>query len=131
MTDTSVAQQAAAEAKMRLPWFVVVSPEFYDDAHDTGYGWEGWATNIDDAVAQALAQCHRDNDRDPENPEDDIDPENAKVHFAEIDFRRLAGALVHWARSMGGWQTPLWRAMEAAVLEADVTVAPLDPTEGR
>ena len=57
------------EAAIRLPWFVKVSPEFYDDRSDTGYGWEGWAFNADDAVAQALEQCHLDNDHEPEQRE--------------------------------------------------------------
>jgi len=43
---------------MRLPWFVKVSPEFYDDPCDVGFGWEGWATDEDDAVTQALEECH-------------------------------------------------------------------------
>ena len=88
------------------------------------------ATDQDDAVAQALEECHLINDRDPENREDDLDPERAKVHVAEIDFRRFAGPLVHWARSEGGCKTPLWEAMEAAVMSAGLPVLPLDMSEG-
>jgi len=130
MTDAGFAPLDATEASTRLPWFVNVSPEYYDDDADTGYGWEGWAANEDDAVVQALKQCHRVNDREPEDREDDLDPERAKVHVAEIDFRRFAGPLVHWARSMGGWETPLWQAMEAAVTAAGLPVVPLDRGEG-
>ncbi len=57
MADGNPMPSEAKEVKMRLPWFVTVSPEFYDDACDTGYGWEGWATDQDDAVAQALEEC--------------------------------------------------------------------------
>ncbi|MGI8839454.1 MAG: hypothetical protein ACR2F8_01495 [Caulobacteraceae bacterium] len=119
----------AKHVKTRLPWFVTVSPEFYDDACDTGFRWEGWAADEDDAVAQALAECHLINDRDPENREDDVDRERAKVHVAEIDFRRFAGPLVHWARSVAACKTPLWKAMEAAVVEAGLPVLPLELSE--
>ena len=77
-------------------------------------------------MAQALEECHLINDRDPENREDDLDPERAKVHVAEIDFRRFAGPLVHWARSRGGCETVLWKAMEAAVTAAGLPVVPFD-----
>jgi len=126
MADGNPMPSEAKEVKMRLPWFVTVSPEFYDDACDTGYGWEGWATDEDDAVAQALEECHLINDRDAEDREDDLDPERAKLHVAEIDFRRFAGPLVHWARSMGGCDTPLWKTMEAAVMTAGLPVVPFD-----
>jgi hypothetical protein len=76
-------------------------------------------------ASAALENCHIINDREPENREDDVDPDRAKVHVAEIDFRRFAGPLLHWARLMGGRDTPLWRAMEAAVRQAGLTVAPL------
>ena len=115
--------------KARLPWFVKVSPEFYDDDHDVGYGWEGWAEDENDAVAQALEQCHLENEREPECHDEDVDPERARVHVAEIDFYRLAGPLVHWAQSMGGWDTPPWKTMEAAVAMADLPVRPLDLSE--
>jgi len=129
---TANAIQAPAEdgeAKKRLPWFVKVSPRFYDDACDVGFGWEGWATDDDDAVAQALEECHLFNEREPESYDEDVDPRRAKVHVAEIDFRRFAGPLLHWARTMGGWETPLWKAMEAAVTAARLPVAPLDVSE--
>jgi len=115
--------------KTLLPWFVKVSPEFYDDARDVGYGWEGWAEDSDDAVAQALEECHLDNDRDPKFHDEDVDPRRAKVHVAEIDFRRLAGPLLHWAQTMGGWETPLWKTMETAVAVAGLPVRPLDLSE--
>ncbi|HEY5106723.1 MAG TPA: hypothetical protein VII73_08115 [Caulobacteraceae bacterium] len=117
----------AEEAQSPLPWFVKVSPEFYDDAYDVGFGWEGWAVDADDAVIQALEECHLINDRDPEDRDEDLDPKRAKIHVAEIDFRRFAGPLLHWARTMGGWETPLWRAMEAAVIAAGLPVLPLNP----
>jgi hypothetical protein len=110
----------------KLPWFVKVSPEFYDDPCDTGFGWEGWATDEEDAVAQALERCHVVNERDPDSHDEDVDPDRAKVHVAEIDFYRFAGPLVHWARSIGGVDTPLWNAMEAAVAAARLRVAPFD-----
>lgn len=130
MFDAGAVPRDVAEAKKRLPWFVKVSPEFYDDACDVGYGWEGWAADAADAVVQALEECHLDNDRDPERREEDVDPKHAKVHVAEIDFRRFAGPLVYWARTMGGWETPLWKAMEAAVTAAGLPVLPLDLSEG-
>lgn len=112
-----------------LPWYVCVSPEYYDDDADTGFGWEGWAVDEEDAIHQALEKCHLINDRDGEDREDDLDRGRAKVHVAEIDFRRFAGPLVHWVRSVGGGNTPLWTAMEAAVLEAGLVVAPLTTFE--
>lgn len=69
------------------------------------------------------------NEREPEFHEEDVDPRRAKVHVAEIDFRRFAGPLVHWARTTGGRETPLWKAMEAAVAAARLPVAPLDLSE--
>ena len=101
-----------------------MSPDYYDDAADTGFSWEGWAFNEDDAILRALEDCHVVNARDPEDREDDIDTGRAKVHVAEIDFRRFAGPLLHWARSMGGFETPLWRAIEEAVRQTGLTVAP-------
>jgi hypothetical protein len=126
MSDTVDTHADAAPEETRLPWFVNVSPYYYDDAADTGFGWEGWALDEVDAIRQALRDCHAVNDREPETKDDDIDPAQAIVHVAEIDFRRLAGPLVHWARSMGGFDTPLWRLMETAVHEANLSVAPLD-----
>jgi hypothetical protein len=110
------------ERSVRLPWFVNVSPEFYDDPGDTGFGWEGWATNEADAITQALEDCHAANGRDAE----DIDPETAQVHVAEIDFRRFAGPLLHWARATGNADAPIWKAMERAVIAAKLDVAPFE-----
>ncbi|MDQ2859629.1 MAG: hypothetical protein M3T55_02665 [Pseudomonadota bacterium] len=129
MAGAMPAARATRQAKIRLPWFVKVSPKFYDDAFDTGYGWEGWARDEHDALAQALEECRLDNDRDPEDREADLNPQGARVHVAEIDFRRLAGPLVHWARSEGGCETPLWKAMEAAVMAAGLPVLPLGLSE--
>jgi hypothetical protein len=126
MTDLPAKPDGVTQATPPLPWYVHVSPYYYDDAADTGFGWEGWAVDEEHAVRQALKDCFVVNDREPETEEDDTDPEQAKVHIAEIDFRRLAGPLVHWARSMGGWDTPLWQLMETAVLDAKLAVAPLD-----
>jgi hypothetical protein len=109
----------------RLPWYVNVSPEFYDDPHDTGFGWEGWAVSEEDAIAQALVACHRVNDREDYQYDEDVDPEAAKVHVAEIDFRRYAGALLHWARTTRNAHGPLWVAFERAVLAAKLDVVPL------
>ncbi|MHB8529821.1 MAG: hypothetical protein ACYC8V_09965 [Caulobacteraceae bacterium] len=127
MVDSTSAPDASPATKVRLPWFVTVSPEYSDDPYDTGYGWAGWAVDADDAVAQALEKCHRINDRDAEDRDEDLDPERARV--VEIDFHRLAGPLVHWARTTGGWDTPLWKAMEAAVAASDLPVGPLDLSE--
>lgn len=110
----------------RLPWYVTVSPEFYDDPGDTGFGWEGWATDENDAIAQALEACHVTNDGDTEDHADDVDPNAAKVHVAEIDFRRFAGPLLHWARATGNADAPIWKAMERAVIAAKVDVAPYE-----
>lgn len=126
MADGNLVSGEANRLKARLPWFVKVSPEFYDDAYDTGYGWEGWAADGNDAVAQALKECHLINDRDPEDGKDDLDQGRAKVHVAEIDFRRFAGPLVHWARSECVRDAPLWKAMEAAVAAAGLPIAPFD-----
>ena len=120
---------AATPPKPRLPWFVHLSPEFYDDACDNGFGWEGWAKDEEDAIKQALENCHTLNDREPYQREEDMDVDRAEVHVAEIDFRRFAGPLLHWAGTMGGWDTPLWRALEAAVREAGLTVAPIAEAE--
>ncbi len=108
-----------------MPWFVNVAPEYYDDREDAGFNWEGWATGEDDAVRKALRCCHEINERGPDELEADIDPDRATVYVAEIDFRQLAGPLLYWARSMGGWDTPVWNLMEAAVREARLEVAPL------
>ena len=110
----------------RLPWFVLISPEYCDDECDTGYGWEGWATDEDDAIAQALQDCFDANDRDVEDHAYDVDPFNAKLHTAEIDFRRFAGPLVHWARTTGNADAPMWRALEYAVAESKLIVAPFE-----
>ena len=130
MPETPNQCTPAALAKSRLPWFVCVSPEYYDDACDTGFSWEGWAVDEDEVVLQALFSCHTINDREPDCRLEDVDPSRAEVHVAEIDFRRFAGPLVHWARSMGGWDTPLWNAIEAAVVESGLEIAPLDPMNG-
>ena len=94
-----------------LPWYINVSPAFYDDPHDTGFGWEGWASNEHEAIPQALEACHRTNDREDYQHEEDVDPDAAQVHVAEIDFRRFAGPLLYWARSTGNAEGPLWKAM--------------------
>lgn len=129
MPATASKPREAEETQSLLPWFVKVSPEFYDDACDVGYGWEGWATDADDAVTQALEECHTDNDREPDWYDEDVDRKRAKVHVAEIDFRRFAGPLVHWARLAGASETPLWKAMEAAVAAAKLPVVPWTPGE--
>lgn len=108
----------------RLPWYVNVSPEFYDDPADTGFGWEGWAVDEDDAIAQALVACHRINDREDEQYDEDVDPDAAKVHVAEIDFRRFAGALLHWARETGNANGRLWATFERAVVAAKLEMGP-------
>jgi hypothetical protein len=131
MADSELATRDGGEFDIRLPWFVKVSPDYYDDPCDTGYGWEGWAVDADDAVAQALAECHLDNDREPDLHDADVDPARAKIHVVEVDFRRFAGPLVHWARTMGGWDSPVWDAMEAAVAKAGLAVAPFADVEGR
>jgi hypothetical protein len=125
MDDTSITPTGAKPLNIKLPWFVCVSPEYYYDADDTGFGWEGWAIDEDDAVRQALENCRLVNDRDPEDLDEDLDVNRAKVHVAEIDFRRFAGPLLHWSRERGGFDTPLWKAMEEAVRQASLTVAPL------
>ena len=103
-----------------------VSPEFYDDACDVGFGWEGGARDEDDAVKQALEECRETNERDQEDHAEDVDPERAKVHVAEIDFRRFAGPLMHWAITTGNAGAPIWKAMLKAVAAADLPVTPLD-----
>jgi hypothetical protein len=110
----------------RLPWYVCLSPEFYDDAADTGFGWEGWATDEDDAITQALEACHAINDREAYQHAEDLDRDAAKVHVAEIDFRRYAGPLLHWARSTGNARAPIWQAIERAVIGAKIDVAPFE-----
>lgn len=103
-----------------------MSPEFYDDPADTGFGWEGWAIDDADAIAQALEECHVTNDRDPEVYADDLDRDAAKVHVAEIDFRRFASPLLHWARATGNAEEPIWKAMERAVVATKLDVAPFE-----
>ncbi len=114
------------DQQRRLPWFVKVSPAFYNNPADTGFGWECWATDENDAIAQALKACHRTNDREDDQYEEEMDLNKAKVHVAEIDFRRFAGPLLHWARSTGNVETALWKAMERAVIAAKLQVAPLE-----
>jgi len=48
------------------------------------------------------------------------------VHVAEIDFRRYAGPLLHWARSTGNARAPIWQAIERAVIGAKIDVAPFE-----
>jgi hypothetical protein len=108
-----------------------VSPEYYDDAADTGFKWEGWTNGEDDAVRQALESCHLINDREPGDREDDVDPDRAIVHVAEIDFRRFAGPLLHWAREVGTLDAPLWKMLDAAVQAARLEVAPLQSVDPR
>lgn len=131
MTDSETVPGDAIAARPRLPWFVKVSPEFYDDASDTGYGWEGWTVDADDAIRLALEQCHFDNDREADQFAADTDLARAKVHVAEIDFRRLAGPLVHWAQMMGGWDAPVWRALERAVASAGLSLVAFEDPEAR
>ena len=102
-----------------LPWYVKVSPEFYDDDGDVGFGWEGLARDDLDAVRQALEECHHINDREAEDHDEDVDLDRAKVHVAEIDFRRFAGPLMHWAITTGNAQAPIWKSMLKAVAAAD------------
>ena len=129
MSKKPVTANGGIPSETRFPWFVSVSPQYYDDDADTGFSWEGWAVDEEDATLQALEECHLINDRDGEDRSDDMDPGQAKVHVVEIDFRRFAGPLVHWVRSIGGGNTPLWAAMEAAVLKAGLAVAPLTTFE--
>ena len=129
MTNPAATAIDAPPSKARLPWFVCISPEYYDDACDTGFKWEGWAVDEEDAASQALEYCHVINDREPEDREEDIDPDRAKVHVAEIDFRRFAGPLMQWARATGNTETPLWKSMEAAVRVAGLTVVPFEMIE--
>ena len=129
MTNPAVTAADAPTSKTRLPWFVCISPEYYDDACDTGLRWEGWAVDEDDAVSQALEHCHVINDRDTEDRDNDIDPDRAKVHVAEIDFRRFAGPLLHWALATGDMEEPLWKSMEAAVKVAGLIVIPFEMIE--
>jgi len=117
---------ANSENQGPLAWNVCVSPKFYDDDADTGFGWEGWATDEDDAIAQALESCHVVNDRETYQYAEDVDRDAAKVHVAEIDFRRFAGPLLHWARATGNAEAPLWKAMERAVIAAKLDVVPFD-----
>jgi hypothetical protein len=86
MTEVPHVVTPETERHTRLPWFVKVSPQFYDD----------------------------------------VDPDAAKVHIAEIDFRRFAGPLLHWARATGNAETPIWKAMERAVIAAKLDVAPFE-----
>lgn len=77
-----------------LPWFVCVSPEYYDDDDDTGFNWEGMAYSHDDAVRRALIDCHLQNKRAirwGDEFEGNIDPDGSDitVHVAEPDFRTL------------------------------------------
>ena len=129
MSKKPITENRSMPPETLFPWFVSVSPQYYDDDADVGFSWEGWAVDEEDAILQALETCHLINDRDGEDRGDDMDPGQAKVHVAEIDFRRFAGPLVHWVRSIGGWNTPLWTAMEAAVHKAGLAVAPLTTLE--
>jgi len=126
MAQSALMHIADTQHQGRLPWYVCVSPEFYDDAADTGFGWEGLATDEDDAIAQALESCHVVNDRDTYQYAEDVDRDAAKVHVAEIDFRRFAGPLLHWARSTGNVEAPLWKAVERAVIAAKLDVVPFE-----
>ncbi len=129
MSNIPDATVDAAPSKRLLPWYVNVSPEYYTDAYDTGFGWEGWAIDEDDALRQALEDCSFVNDRDPEDWNNDVDPSRAKIHVAAINFRKFAGPLLHWAQTMGGWDIPLWRALEAAARESGLEVEPFTEAE--
>jgi hypothetical protein len=82
------------------------------------------ATDDSDAIRQALEDCHVKNDREPYDHLDDIHPKAAKLEVAEIDLRRFAGPLVHWARSTGNSESPIWKMMELAVVAAELDVGP-------
>ncbi len=129
MTNPAANAAHAPPSKVRLPWFVCISPEYYDDACDTGFSWEGWAVDEDDAISQALQHCHVINDREPEDRDEDIDPDRATVYVAEIDFRRFAGPLMQWALATGNTETALWKSLDAAVKAAGLTVAPFEMIE--
>ena len=126
MNEVPFTATLVAEPQDRLPWYVVLSPEFYDDPHDTGFAWLGWATDEEDAIAQALEDCHITNDREPEDYADDVDPDAAKVHVAGIDFRRFVGPLLHWARTTGNAEVAIWKALARAVVAAELPVAPFE-----
>jgi hypothetical protein len=129
MAQSALMPIADTQHQGRLPWYVCVSPEFYDDDADTGFGWEGWATDEDDAIVQALEACHVVNDRETYQYAEDVDRDAAKVHVAAIDFRRFAGPLLHWARATDNVQAPLWKAMERAVIAAKLDVVPFELIE--
>lgn len=69
-----------------IPWFVIIWPDQYDDAADTGYGWEGEASSRDEAVRLACKECEKINEWEP----DAVDPETVKVIEAQPDFLKIA-----------------------------------------
>ena len=96
-----------------FPWFVCVSPDFYDDADDTGYSWEGVAANSDEAVAFALLACWADNERDEsEYPIPSPDDSSVTVHCCDIDWRGMVIDLLQ-ARRTGDTRNA-FAALEAA-----------------
>lgn len=60
-----IARLRAMVAAPVTRWAVIIWPEWYDDADDTGYGWEGEAKDEADAVAQACRECDADNGHAP------------------------------------------------------------------
>jgi hypothetical protein len=74
---------------------VVIYPDYYDDIDDHGYGWVGEASDDDDAVAKACAQCDADNDRE----EGTLDPGEIAWTDAHPDYQAMYDALVKAIRS--------------------------------
>jgi len=117
MADANSSPRDTPATRIRLPWFVTVSPEYYDDSGDTGYGWEGWATDAEDAVTQALEECHLVNHRDAEEREEDVDQEAPRSMSSKSTSAVSPGPLCtgrgRWAagrRRFGKpWKRRLWR----------------------
>lgn len=94
---------APAITPPRLPWLVIVNPDWYDENEgDAGYGWSGEAADRADAINQALAACWADNEREDDNGEPEAPPtyqpgehmqDGFTVYQAEPDFHALARTL--------------------------------------
>lgn len=105
--------QVETTAQGAFPWFVCLSPDFYDDPDDTGYYWEGVASTSDQAVSLALAACWDENDLDPvENPIPAPDDSSVSIHVCEIDWRGMVIDLLQ-ARRTGDMRQAL-AALESA-----------------
>lgn len=100
MTQQNAQTTARETVAPRLPWLVIVNPDWYDeDEGDAGFAWSGEAADREHAINQALAECWAANDREDDDGEPEAPPtyqpaehmqDGFTVYQAAPDFHALA-----------------------------------------